>query len=202
MTSPPPKKRTSTVAAVSLSAKKQSNGVIPALDEPIELPLKKATKVLANGSSAISAREISKKRKSDTSDETDSPARKIQTDPDGNSTAKEPEPNGSQPSKQPLPNEPGIRVKGFHNRLNDCYRNSVLQLFCSSPVFRHEIGQHDHEKCKLTICVCCTLKALFENHHVSEKRSARQTANTVVPRIIRMARGKAAYFWGFFRCPD
>lgn len=182
-----------------MSTKKLSNGVIPALDEPKMSPLQKATKVLAKGDTESPAKEISKKRKADTSDEIDPPARKIQTDSNGGLTPKHPEPNGNRSPKQLLPNglnalQPGIRVKGFHNRLNDCYRNSVLQLFCSSPAFRHEIGQHDHERCKLAICVCCTLKALFENHHIPEKRSTRQMANSMVPRIVRMSRGKTASF--------
>lgn len=172
--------------------------MIPTLDDSKKSPLQKATRVLTNGNSATPAKEIPKKRKADTADEIDPPARKIQTDPNGNSTPKQPEPNGNWSPKQPSSNEPnalqlGTRVKGLQNRLNDCYRNSVLQLFCSSPVFRHEIGQHDDEKCKLANCVCCTLKALFENHHVPEKRPARQTANNVVPRIIRMAKG-TTYF--------
>lgn len=187
------------MAVVSQLAKRQSNGVIPTLDEPKTPPLQKAMRVLANGNSATPVKEISKKRKADTCDEINPPVRKIQPDLNGNSTPKQPEPNGSWSSKQLSPNESnalqlGTRVKGFHNRLNDCYRNSVLQLFCSSPVFRYEIGQHDHENCKLAICVCCTLKALFENHHVPEKRSTRQTANSVVPRIIRMARGMNTHF--------
>lgn len=187
------------MTVVSGSTKRQSNGVIPTLDDSKKSPLQKATRVLTNGDSATPAKEIPKKRKADTADEIDPPARKIQTDPNGNSTPKQPEPNGNWLPKQPSSNEPnalqlGTRVKGLQNRLNDCYRNSVLQLFCSSPVFRHEIGQHDDEKCKLATCVCCTLKALFENHHVPEKRPARQTANNVVPRIIRMAKGKTTYF--------
>lgn len=173
--------------------------MIHALDEPKESPFQKATRAFAKGDSEIPIVGSSKKRKADNSDEIDPPVRKIQTDPNGNLTPKHPEPNSDRSLKQPPPNElntlqPGMRVKGFCNRLNDCYRNSVLQLFCSSPVFRHEIGQHDHEKCKLTICVCCTLKALFENHYAPEKRSTRQTTNHMVPRIIRMTRSKTAYF--------
>lgn len=177
------------------SSKKQADGVTTTLGKPTEPPSEKPKKLLTNGDAAALAKEIPKKRKADSSDGINPPAQKIRTDLNGNSSAKQSETNGNSPPNQ-LPSnklgvlQPGVRTKGFSNRMNDCYRNSVLQLLCSSAVFRREIMHHNPKRCKLSICVCCTLRQLFENHHYDTKSNARKSTNKAIPEVMRMARSK------------
>lgn len=82
-----------------------------------------------------------------------------------------------------------LKSKGFHNRLNDCYRNSVLQLICSIPEFKEEITKHDSSKCRISACVCCFLGDLIAEHHFETKFGSRSRTNDVV-RTINTRLGK------------
>lgn len=186
-------------ASPPLSSMKQANEVATILDKFIAPPFESSLKAPLDGDLVVPTKDLPKKRKADNSDEINPPAQKIRTDLNGNSSSKLPEPNENPPPKQHSPNKSdslpqSIRAKGLSNRMNDCYRNSVLQMLCSSTMFRHEIKQHNPKKCRLSICVACALKNLFEDHHYEAKYNTRKSTNKSISEVIKMARGNSGCF--------
>ncbi|KAI5841857.1 hypothetical protein DFP73DRAFT_608733 [Morchella snyderi] len=82
-----------------------------------------------------------------------------------------------------------LKTKGFHNRANDCYRNSVLQLICSIPELEEEIAKHNSDKCRIPSCVCCFLGELIAEHHYESTSRSRSKTNEVL-RVINSRLGK------------
>ncbi|KAH0610851.1 uncharacterized protein H6S33_011278 [Morchella sextelata] len=144
-------------------------------------------KTLTNGD--VTQKKIKKKLDSDTTAVTEEPvkpSKKRKAEELDGPAAQRPRKDINEKSKQSESSvtrstrTSSLKTKGFHNRANDCYRNSVLQLICSIPELEEEIAKHNSDKCRITSCVCCFLGELIAEHHYESTSRSRSKTNEVL----------------------